>query len=146
LCRKELILLWCTGASARLDDDVKSLAKEYLELALTYRCNWNYGNAAHDGNRYLGLVRLRNGNLEQAAAHLEVSGKTTGSPQLNSFGPDLDLADQLLKRGLIKPVEQYLVDINLFWKSGSAQDPHRRGKTNQRTAEYRFVPRENASA
>jgi hypothetical protein len=103
------------------DDQVKSLATEYLELSSTYRCNWNFGNAVHDANRYLGLVSLRNGHAEQAAAFLELSGKTPGSPQLDSFGPDLDLADRLLKRGQIKPVEQYLKDIRVFWKHGDGQ-------------------------
>ena len=35
------------------------LAHEYLNLASTYRCNWNYGNAIHDANRYLGLISLK---------------------------------------------------------------------------------------
>src|SRR5208282_5457821 len=103
------------------DDQVKSLAREYLSLASTYRCNWNYGNAIHDANRYPGLVSLRNGNTQDAASFLQLSGKTPGSPQLNSFGPDLDLADGLLKRGEIGPVTQYLTDIKLFWKGGRAQ-------------------------
>jgi hypothetical protein len=103
------------------DDEVQSLASEYLTLASTYRCNWNYGNAIHDANRYLGLVSLRHGNMREAASYLQLSGKTPGSPQLNSFGPDLDLADGLLKRGEVSPVTQYLTDIKVFWKGGRAQ-------------------------
>lgn len=103
------------------DDEVQSLANEYLALASTYRCSWNYGNAIHDANRYLGLVRLRHGNIREAASFLELSAKTPGSPQLNSFGPDLDLADGLLKAGEVGPVVQYLTDIKLFWKGGRAQ-------------------------
>jgi len=103
------------------DNQVISLATEYLTLASMYRCNWNYGNAVHDANRYLGLVSLRKGNMQQAANFLQLSGKTPGSPQLNSFGPDLDLANELLKRKQISPVTQYLTDIKVFWKDGRAQ-------------------------
>jgi len=103
------------------DDEVQSLAREYLTLASTYRCSWNYGNAIHDANRYLGLVSLRHGNIREAASFLQLSGKTPGSPQLDSFGPDLDLADGLLKAGEIGPVTQYLTDVKLFWKGGRAQ-------------------------
>jgi hypothetical protein len=107
--------------SAGNDDEVESFASEYLTLASTYRCNWNYGNAIHDANRYLGLVSLRHGNMREAASFLQLSGKTPGSPQLDSFGPDLDLADGLLKKGEISAVTQYLTDIKIFWKSGRAQ-------------------------
>jgi hypothetical protein len=103
------------------DDQVNSLAREYLELATIYRCNWNYGNAVHDANRYLGLVSLRSGSVNQAAAYLELSGKTPGSPQLDTFGPELDLANGLLKRGQVEAVKQYLMDIKIFWKSDNGQ-------------------------
>src|SRR5579859_2182957 len=75
------------------------LATEYLELANTYRCNWNYGNAVHDANRYLGLISLKKGDTDAAVVYLREAGKSTGSPQLDSFGPELDLANELLKRG-----------------------------------------------
>jgi len=116
-----------------LDDLIKSayeandgptavtLAKEYLDLASTYRCNWNYGNAIQDANRYLGLLSLRNGDPTAAATYLLKSGKTTGSPQLNSFGPDLDLADALLRAGHVEPVKAYLRDIKTFWKMENGQ-------------------------
>jgi hypothetical protein len=100
------------------DDQVRTLSTEYLDLATTYRCNWNYGNAVHDANRYLGLVSLRHDSVKEAAAFLLAAGNTPGSPQLDSFGPELDLADQLLKRGQTGPVKEYLTDIKVFWKGG----------------------------
>src|SRR5438552_11826605 len=39
---------------------------------------------------------------------LIASAKTKGSPQLNSFGPDQDLAAELLERGETKTVIRYL--------------------------------------
>lgn len=103
------------------DAQLAAVAGEYLELAGVYRCNWNYGNAIHDANRYLGLASLRRGNDDEAARYLMLSGKSTGSPQLNSFGPELDLADQLLKQGKTEAVAEYLRDIKHFWKMDDGQ-------------------------
>jgi hypothetical protein len=97
------------------------LAKEYLDLAGTYRCNWNYGNAIHDANRFLGLISLKNADPGAAAAYLRKAGKSTGSPQLNTFGPDLDLANRLLKDGHVEPVKEYLKDIKVFWEMDNGQ-------------------------
>ena len=116
-----------------LDDQIKSayaandfastgkLATEYLELANIYRCNWNYGNAVHDANRYLGLISLKNGDTDAAIVYLREAGKSTGSPQLDTFGPELDLANELLKRGRTEAVQGYLKDIKKFWKMDNGQ-------------------------
>lgn len=40
---------------------------------------------------------------------------------MDSFGPDLDLANQLLKHGKIDPVLEYLRDIKRFWKMDNGQ-------------------------
>jgi hypothetical protein len=85
-------------------------------LANVYKCNWNYGNAIHDSYRILGLISLRNGNIEEAADFLSKAGKSTGSPQLDTFGPELDLADKLLAAGKDKEVISYLSDIKKFWE------------------------------
>lgn len=98
-----------------------SLANEYLGLATTYRCNWNYGNAIHDANRYLGLISLKSDDQAAAVGYLLKSGKSSGSPQLNSFGPDLDLADALLQAGHAEPVKVYLRDIKKFWEMENGQ-------------------------
>jgi len=92
------------------------LASEYLELAHIYKCNWNYGNATHDANRILGLISISSGNVNEAAEYLLKSGKSTGSPQLDSFGPELDLANELLKLGKSNEVLSYLEDIGSFWE------------------------------
>lgn len=97
-------------------DKVKELAKENLELAAIYRCNWNYGNAIHDTNRVLGLISLNSGDIDAAQAYLLKAGKSTASPQLATFGPDLDLANELLHLGKTDAVQSYLKDIKLFWE------------------------------
>jgi hypothetical protein len=98
------------------DLELADRAKEFLELAAIYRCNWNYGNAIHDANRYLGLSSLRAGKVDEAADFLVLAAKSTGSPQLDTFGPDLDLANALLKRGKTQAVIEYLQGVHHFWE------------------------------
>ncbi|MCW8932385.1 MAG: hypothetical protein OQL19_19385 [Gammaproteobacteria bacterium] len=105
-----------TAYSASNFGTTKSLIKEYLELAKIYKCNWNYGNAIHDANRYLALMSLKNNDIDMAGTYLLRAGKSSGSPQLDSFGPDLDLANQLLKLGKRNEVITYLNDVKLFWE------------------------------
>lgn len=94
-------------------------AEELLQLANDHPDDWNFGNAIHEGNIVLGRIALLEGNIEQAVAHLERAGATPGSPTLNSFGPDVELADALLKRGERTAVIGYLIGCARFWKSES---------------------------
>ena len=48
------------------------------------------------------------------------AGKTPGSPQLDSFGPDRDLARALLERGERTAVLAYLAECARFWKGREA--------------------------
>lgn len=99
------------------------LANEYLSLAAIYRNNWNHGNALHDANVALGVVALREKNMKLAASHLLEAGKSPGSPQLNTFGPDLSLANALLKAGEEAAVVEYLRSVCTFWESGQKSLP-----------------------
>ncbi len=89
---------------------------EYLELATHYQGNWNFGNAIHDGYRYLGLIGYSQGDLNRAAEYLVKSSESTGSPQLDTFGPELDLANLLLQEGKTEEVKIYLNGIKRFWE------------------------------
>jgi len=97
-------------------------AKAYAELALDaakrWPSDWNAGNAAHYGNIILGRVALRTGDVENAKAHLISAGATHGSPQLNSFGPNMALAKEFLDRGERAAVIEYLTLCAKFWSSG----------------------------
>ncbi|MCG8084077.1 MAG: hypothetical protein AB2689_23435 [Candidatus Thiodiazotropha taylori] len=95
---------------------VSSLAKEYLELSEKYPKNWNYGNATHNAHVALGIVELRKKNITASASHLVLAGQSTGSPQLDSFGPDLKLANVLLKKGQREAVAKYLSGVKRFWE------------------------------
>jgi hypothetical protein len=78
--------------------------------------NWNDGNAVHKGNIILGRVALRRNDVAKAKQHLIAAGKTKGSPQLDTFGPNMTLAEELLKRGEKQVVLEYIDLCAQFWK------------------------------
>lgn len=81
------------------------------------KANWNDGNALHWSHIVLGKVALRRGDKEAAKTHLLAAGETSGSPQLNSFGPDMALAKSLTEAGEKEAVIAYLTACAKFWKS-----------------------------
>lgn len=96
--------------------EARSEAAELLKLAALYPQNWNYGNAIQDGNLVLGQIALREGRLDEAKERLLDAGKTPGSPQLNSFGPNMSLARDLLEKGERETVLEYFELCRKFWK------------------------------
>ena len=97
-------------------DDAQKYATELLEAATRHKNDWNYGNAIHKGHIALGRIALRKNNNQTAIQHLIDSGKTPGSPQLNSFGPNMLLAKELLEKGERDAVMQYLDLCGKFWQ------------------------------
>lgn len=95
-------------------------AAELLIKAAQYQDDWNYGNAIHIGNIILGRCALKSGQLEKAGEYLILSGKTPGSPQLNSFGPNMMLAHELLQEGEREVVIKYFQLCEIFWKGGTS--------------------------
>jgi len=93
----------------------EQLAMEYLDMAGQFRSNWNYGNALHKANIYLGRIALQKGQLTEAKGFLRKAGETPGSPQLNSFGPNMSLALDLLALGEKESVLKYLDACKKFW-------------------------------
>ena len=93
-------------------------ARELLEMASTRSRDWNYGNALHHAHLVLGRVALGRGDVAGARRHLLQAGRTPGSPQLNSFGPSMALARELLRKGARKPVLEYLELCGSFWEPG----------------------------
>lgn len=97
-------------------EQARELALELLELARSGYLGWMLGNAQYDGHRILGLIALAQGDVAGAERELLESGHTVGSPQLDSFGPELDLANALLQRGRTEVVVEFLWLCERFWK------------------------------
>lgn len=76
------------------------------------------GNFTHFGNLVLGRLALRDGDVEKAKTHLVESARIDGSPQLNSFGPNMTLAKELLEKGEKQAVLQYFELCGKFWEMG----------------------------
>jgi hypothetical protein len=86
-----------------------------LREASLFERTWQYGNAVHWGHIVLGHVARLRDDLESASGELALAGRTRGSPQLNSFGPDLELAQILLDAGRTGAVLDYLTECKRFW-------------------------------
>jgi hypothetical protein len=91
-------------------------AQELLRLAPEFSHNWNYGNALHKANIVLGRIALRDGDIPGAKERLLAAGKTPGSPQLDSFGPNMMLAKELLEKGERNVIIEYIDLCAQFWK------------------------------
>src|ERR1039457_1992543 len=72
-----------------------------------------------NGHTTLGLLAIRQGEVDKASEHLLESVQMEGSPQLNSFGPSMTLAKELLDKGEIGAVLQYFSLCRTFWKMGA---------------------------
>jgi hypothetical protein len=97
-------------------DAARAYAAEHAAMLPKFAKNWNYGNAVQDINQTLGRIAIREKNFEAAGAFLIKSAQHTGSPQLNSFGPNFQLAKELLQAGQPEPVLKYLELCGKFWK------------------------------
>ena len=98
-------------------DKAKRLAGELLSLSDIYKHDFAYGDAIHKGNLILGRIALRENNIELAKQHLLYAGETPGSPVLNSFGPNMSLAKELLEAGEYNTVLEYLEFCGKFWET-----------------------------
>lgn len=98
--------------------DAKGYADELVVLTPQYKGDWNYGNAIQDANLVLGRLSVREGKINAAKKYLKESEKSPGSPQMNSFGPNVSLAKDLLEKGEKKAVLEYFAACKKFWSMG----------------------------
>jgi hypothetical protein len=87
------------------------------------------GDALHYGNLVLGRIAFKSGDLPKAGDCLIRSGKTPGSRILDTFGPNMTLARELLEKGQKEPVLKYLRLCSKFWRD--------KGKLAQWTAQVK---------
>jgi len=91
------------------------LAEELQNMMGDFTSDWNYGNAVQDANIVLGRIAVTEGRIEDAKTHLLAAGKSPGSPQMNSFGPNMSLANDLLQKGEKAAVLKYFKQCAKFW-------------------------------
>jgi len=99
--------------------EARALAEELAEAAPKHKDDWNYGNAIQDSNQVLGSLALAAGDVPEASRRLLASADSRGSPQMNSFGPNMTLARDLLSKGEKEVVLQYFARCGTFWKMGA---------------------------
>ena len=107
-----------TALAADLREDARAVAAKMLTDDAD---GWNRGNRVHHGNLILGQIALLDGNVAEAKSKLLLAGKTPGSPQLNSFGPNMLLAQELLERSEKDVVLEYFELCRKFWASGGSR-------------------------
>ncbi len=107
---------------ARPDHSLVPRAYKLLSDAEEFRDDWNYGDAIHYANLFLGRVALENGDIRQARSRLLEAGRTPGSQWLDYNGPDMTLADELLDRGESKVVLQYFRECKRFWPNNQLKE------------------------
>lgn len=114
-----------TDAKKAVEQDDRAraafLAKQLLGFAARNATQWNYGNALHQGHLILGELALAEGDVGTARFELLEAGRTPGSPQLNSFGPNMRLALQLLRAGETVAVRDYFLLCRRFWEGGGEE-------------------------
>ncbi len=104
------------AVAAELLDVASIAANTVLREAPQFEVTWQYGNAVHWGHIVLGHVARLRGDDDVAAKELGLADRTRGSPQLDSFGPDLELAQRLLDVERTEAVLDYLTQCQRFWQ------------------------------
>ena len=98
-------------------DDATGFAQEMLsKLGDRFFGLWLDGEYVFFANMVLGQVAIRNGDTDGAKSYLLTSGTTTGAPSLNSFGPNMSLAKDLLEAGERDSVLTFFDECRVFWK------------------------------
>jgi len=103
-------------------EQAKVLAEELLKRAEMFREDWNYGNAIHVSHLVLGQIALDANDLDEAKRQLLEAGKTPGSPQLDTFGPNMILAKELLEKKETATVLKYFELCSSFWKDENGKN------------------------
>jgi tetratricopeptide (TPR) repeat protein len=107
-------------AQAAFEAGEYSRAAEYSEEALDLAAQPEYSSdkadALHYSNIVLGRIDLRQGDSRDASAHLLKAAAITGNPHLDTFGPNMILAKELLDKGNQQSVLAYFDLCSKFWK------------------------------
>lgn len=79
----------------------------------------DFGYEIHAANILLGKVAAGQNDTQNAERYLLAAGRLSStSPALRTYGPDLELAQQMLKAGKRDTVMHYLFSCRRFWTMG----------------------------
>jgi hypothetical protein len=114
-----------TIAAFEAGDRVK--AKQYATqlLDIQQKTSNPFGpdnDGIHVGNTILGRLALQDGNIAEAKQRLLASAPERGSPVLDSYGPRMTLAADLLAKGEGNVVVGYLEKCRAFWNLGHGKE------------------------
>jgi RNA polymerase sigma factor (sigma-70 family) len=96
--------------------EARNDARELMTLLPKYLFTKTAGDAIQDANLVLGRIAVREGNIEAAKHYLIAAGKSPGSPVMDSFGPNMTLAKDLLEKDERDTVLEYFMLCRRFWK------------------------------
>lgn len=108
-------------AKLAFDSEQFDLARDVSTEMLSEKPEDN--QAVHVAHTVLGSIAFREKNMASAAEHLRLAGRVGESPRLGSYGPMMELAQNLLATGERDAVIQYLNDCRKFWKMGKRKLP-----------------------
>jgi hypothetical protein len=101
-------------------DDAEAYARELLALkAKRTGRDWNSGNAVYKAHSTLGRIAIKRGDIAEAERQLGLAATSEGSPQMNTFGPNMLLARDLLATGrpsARQAVLTYLDGLKRIWQ------------------------------
>jgi len=112
---EQTLNLMKASLDAQAYGSAEELATQLLARAKVFETTWIYGEALHAAHIVLGQIALTRGYIAMAVEQLLAAGRTPGSPQLNAFGPDFDLAARILDSGQPNAVIEYLESCKTFW-------------------------------
>ncbi len=116
------MLTGCASAAFESGDMKKAgtYSNELLVMAEKFGGDLSYGDAVHRVNLVRGRVALRAGDVHKAKACLIAAGSTPGSTEIQTVGPGMELARELLAKGERDVVLQYLDLCEGLWEIGRA--------------------------
>ncbi|MDB5350985.1 MAG: hypothetical protein JWN86_2232 [Planctomycetota bacterium] len=130
----EGLLAKAKAASDAGDTDLATKYASELLAKNTDKASWNYGNVVYEANEILGLAALKKGDMASAKRYLIAAGRTPGSPQFDSFGPEMTLAQRLLDKGEKETVLEFLDLVAKFWATRKPGDSDKFAELDRRHA------------
>jgi len=113
------------GVDVGKDTDARRFAEELERLIPKYRGDWNQRNAIQATNVVFGRLDLKKGHLDEAKRPLLNAARCPGSPQMKTFGPNLSLARDPLRKREKNVVLEYLEYAESF--GGCMMEPSMSG-------------------